>query len=323
MDTPRNSRPPLDADCQELIDRMAAAGSGIDKPDHHQIRAGYTAANAIFNPPTPELASVDNSVAPGDGAGQPDVPLRIYRPRTAPAVSPALVFFHGGGWIMGDLESHDAFCRIVAARSDAVVIAVDYRLAPEHRFPAAVEDCEHAWRHVVGNAGRLGVDPGRLAMGGDSAGGNLAASVCRRLRDAGGPMPVLQALIYPATDFTAEGGSLVDNAEGYFLTRAAIELMASMYVPDEAAKRHPDASPLLAEDLSGLPPAFVQVAGYDPLRDEGVAYAGRMREAGVSVDLVEYPTVVHGFMRMIKPVAMAQVAIDDYAAALRGAFRAG
>ena len=323
MDNTRNSRPPLDADCQALLDGMAAAGGGIDQPDHHQIRAGYTAANAIFNPPTPDLARVVNSTAPGDGTSQPDVPIRIYRPRFAAPAGPALVFFHGGGWIMGDLESHDAFCRIVAARTDAVVIAVDYRLAPEHRFPAAVEDCEHAWRHVAENAARLEVDPARLAIGGDSAGGNIAAAVCRRLRDSGGPMPVFQALIYPATNFTAEGGSLVENAQGYFLTKAAIDQMAGMYVPDPERRKDPDASPLLAEDLSGLPPALVQVAGYDPLRDEGVAYAQRMREAGVHVDLIEYPTVVHGFMRMIKPVAMAQVAIDDYSAALRAAFRAG
>lgn len=321
MDSPRNSRPPLDADCQALLDGLAAGGGGIDKPDHHQMRAGYNAANPAFNPPTPDLASGENSTAPGDGAGQPDVPIRIYRPRFAPAVAPALVFFHGGGWVMGDLESHDALCRIVAARSDAVVIAVDYRLAPEHRFPAAVEDCEHAWRYIAENARRLYVDPARLAVGGDSAGGNLAAVIARRLRDAGGAQPVFQALIYPATDFTAEGGSLVENATGYFLTKAAIDLVSSMYVPDAGARRNPDASPLLADDLSGLPPALVQVAGYDPLRDEGVAYADRLREAGVTVELIEYPTVVHGFMRMIKPVAMAQAALDDYAAALRRVFR--
>lgn len=313
----RSSRPPLDPDCQALIDALTAAGGVFEKPDAAQMRAAYLKTNEFYNPAAPELQRVEDLTIPGDGATQPPVPVRVYHPVGVVEPAPGLVFLHGGGWILGDLETHDALCRILAVRSDAVVISVDYRLAPEHLFPAAVEDCEWAWRHIVSNATDYGVDPARLAMGGDSAGGNLTAITCRRLRDAGAPMPKFQLLIYPATDFTATGGSMEENATGYVLTKERIQSMAAIYLgPPENAK-NPDASPLLAEDLSGLPAALVQVAGYDPLRDQGVAYARKLQEAGVEARLIEYPTVVHGFMRMIRPVSMAHVGIDDAAAALR------
>ncbi|WP_417519521.1 alpha/beta hydrolase [Minwuia sp.] len=321
MSQEKNSRPALDADCAALIEKMTAAGGIFEKPDHLQMRAAYAKTNEIYNPPPRQMRRVEDGFVPGDGGDQPSVPVRIYHPDHATDPAPGLVFLHGGGWVLGDVESHDALCRTLAVRSDAVVVSVDYRLAPEHPFPAAVEDCEHAWRYVHANASEYGIDPARIAMGGDSAGGNLTAAVCRRLRDAGAPMPVMQLLIYPAVDFTARGGSLDENATGYVLTKERIEAMAEMYLQDRKNYASPDASPLLAEDLSGLPPALVQVAGYDPLRDEGLAYAGALREAGVAVELIEYPTVVHGFMRMIRPVAMAQVGIDDAAAGLRRAFR--
>ncbi|WP_416896508.1 MAG: alpha/beta hydrolase [Minwuia sp.] len=321
MNVMKSSRPPLDEDCAELIRQVERGGSMFSKPDHHQMRAGYNAANAVFNPPHTELRRVEDVTIPGDGSDQPAVPIRIYRPDAVSDPAPAIVFYHGGGWVLGDLESHDAMCRILAKRSDAVVIAVDYRLAPEHPFPAGLEDCELAWNHLHAHADRYGIDPDRMAMGGDSAGGNLTAATCQRLKRDGGPLPVLQVLIYPATDFTASGGSLTENGSGYFLTKDQIDAMAEMYLGDRDNYSNPDASPLLCEDLSALPPALVQIAGYDPLRDEGVAYAGKLREAGVHVDLIEYPSVVHGFMRMLKPVAMAQVALDDAAAALRRAFR--
>lgn len=313
-------RPPLDRDCQALIDALTAAGGVFDKPDAMQMRAAYLKTNDLYSPEVPELKSIRDLKVPSSGADAPEIGVRVYRPDTAPEAAPGLVFLHGGGWILGDLETHDALCRILAVRADCVVISVDYRLAPEHLFPAAVDDSERAWRHIHGNPETYGVDPNRLAMGGDSAGGNLTAAVCRRLRDAGDPMPILQLLIYPAVDFTATGGSMDQNATGYILTRERIASMGEIYLGDPANASHPDASPLLAADLSGLPPALVQVAGYDPLRDQGIAYAEKLQAHGVDVRLIQYPTVVHGFMRMIRPVSMAHVGLDDAAAALRQAF---
>lgn len=320
MNEQNSARPPLDRDCQALIDALTAAGGVFDKPDALQMRAAYLKTNDLYSPEVPELESVRDQTVPADGPDAPEVGVRVYRPATAPENAPGLVFLHGGGWILGDLETHDALCRILAARSDAVVISVDYRLAPEHRFPAAVDDSERAWQHVRDNPGAYGVDADRLAMGGDSAGGNLTAAVCRRLRDAGAPMPIMQLLIYPATDFMARGGSMDQNATGYVLTRDRIASMGEIYLGDPALAEHPDASPLLAADLCGLPPALVQVAGYDPLRDQGIAYAEKLKAHGVEVRLIEYPSVVHGFMRMIRPVSMAHVGLDDAAAGLRQAF---
>lgn len=313
-------RPPLDRDCQALIDALTAAGGVFDKPDAMQMRAAYLKTNDLYSPEVPLLRDVRDMKVPADGPDKPEIVVRVYRPEGAPDNAPGLVFLHGGGWILGDLETHDALCRILAVRSDAVVVSVDYRLAPEHRFPAAVDDSERAWRHIHSNPEVYGVDASRLAMGGDSAGGNLTAAVCRRLRDAGSAMPILQLLIYPATDFTASGGSMDQNATGYVLTRERIASMGEIYLGDPANATHPDASPLLADDLSGLPPALVQVAGYDPLRDQGIAYARKLQAQGVDARLIEYPTVVHGFMRMIRPVSMAHVGLDDAAAALRQIF---
>lgn len=317
---PDSARPPLDPDCKALIDALTAAGGVFEKPDALQMRAAYRKTNDIYTPPAPELARVEDGSVPQAG-NAPAVPIRVYQPKNIANPAPGYVFLHGGGWILGDLETHDALCRFLAVRTDAVVVSVDFRLAPEHPYPAAVDDCERAWDHVHNNAAAFGIDPARMAMGGDSAGGNLAAAVCRRLRDKGRPGPLIQHLIYPATDFTTDEGSMQQNADGYVLTRERIHSMASIYLgtPDKAFE--PDASPLLAKDLSGLPPALVQVAGYDPLRDQGIAYAEKLEAAGVPVRLIQYPTVVHGFMRMIKPVALAQVAIDEAAAHLRRAFR--
>jgi acetyl esterase len=313
-------RPPLDHDCAALIEALTAAGGVFDKPDALQMRAAYLKTNDFYSPEVPDLESIKDVIIPATGDGEHAITVRIYRPKGVSDTAPGLVFLHGGGWILGDLETHDALCRILAVRCDAVVISVDYRLAPEHQYPAAVDDCERAWLHIQGSASAFGVDPDCLAMGGDSAGGNLTAAVCRRLRDAERPMPILQLLMYPATDFTATGGSMDQNATGYVLTRERISSMGAIYLGDPANARHPDASPLLADDLSGLPPALVQVAGYDPLRDQGIAYAEKLQAHGVDAHLIQYPTVVHGFMRMIRPVSMAQVGIDDAAAALRQLF---
>ncbi|MDF1721693.1 MAG: alpha/beta hydrolase [Minwuia sp.] len=317
-----HSRPPLDPQCQAVLDAAAAAGGfAFEKPDHRAIRAGYGATTAAFAPPTPDLARVQDMSVPANG-DDPAIPIRIYHPVGVESLAPVVMFFHGGGWVLGDIESHDAICRILAVRSDAIVVSVDYRLAPEHLFPAAPDDCERATRFIAANAADFGIDPNRMALAGDSAGGNLAAVTARRLRDSGdGAGLVLQVLTYPATDFTAEGGSLVENGSGYMLTKATMDQFRSLYLADEAAWRDPDASPLLADDLAGLPAALVQVAGYDPLRDEGLAYAMKLREAGVATKVVAYPSMIHGFLRMGRLVNMAQVGLDDMAAALRAAFR--
>lgn len=316
-----HSRPPVDPQCQTVLDAAASGGSAFQKPTPQAMRAGYASMMETFAQATPELARVEDLAVPAAGS-EPEVPIRVYHPPGIGDSAPGVIFMHGGGWVIGDLESHDAVCRTLAFRSDAVIVSVGYRLAPEHPFPAAPIDCERATRFIADNAADFGIDPNRIALAGDSAGGNLAAVTARRLRDAGdGPAIALQVLTYPATHFTAEGGSLEQNGTGYLLTKGTMDLFRGMYMPDEADWTHPDASPLLVEDLSGLPPAFVQVAGYDPLRDEGVAYAGRLREAGVPVQMVEYPTMIHGFLRMGRVVSIAQVAMDDIAAALRRAFR--
>lgn len=319
-DQSHHSRPPLDPACRAVLETMQAAGAGFQQNDVAAIRTGYERNPATEPPPTPELARVDDLTLPA-GEAEPALALRIYRPVAAETPAPVAVFFHGGGWALGDLESHDAVCRIIAQRADAVVVAVDYRRSPEHAFPAAVDDCLRAVRFVAEEADVLGVDAGRMALVGDSAGGNLAAVAARRLSREDGLRFALQALIYPATDFTASGGSLDENGRGLLLTAGAIAMFRDWYLPDPASWQHPDASPLKADDLAGLPPALVQVCGYDPLRDEGVAYAERLRAAGVPVQLVEYPTMLHGFLRMARMVPAAHVAFDDIAAALRQAFR--
>lgn len=229
-----------------------------------------------------------------DGPGGP-IPLRLYTPR-APGPRPGLIWFHGGGWVTGSLDSHDGLCRQLALDTGAVVVAVDYRLAPEHRFPAAVEDALAATRWVADRAARLGIDAGRLAVGGDSAGGNLAAVVSAIARD-GGPPLCWQLLVYPITDCDLDTPSYRENAVGYLLTRAGMAWFWDHYLPDPASRAHPHASPLRAPDLSNLPPAYVITAEYDPLRDEGESYARRLRDAGVPTRLDRFEGMVHGFLR--------------------------
>jgi acetyl esterase len=234
---------------------------------------------------------------------------------------PVLVFFHGGGWVVGNVESHDTMCRHLANRAGCAVVSVDYRLAPEHKFPAAVDDCFTATAWVAGNAAALGIDPGRLAVGGDSAGGNLAAVVSLMARDKGAPRISYQLLIYPAMDAAMRHDSINRFAEGYVLTRATMRWFYEQYL--RAAHDAADwrASPLLATDLGDLPPAFVLTAGYDPLSDEGDAYAERLAAAGVPVTHRRFPGQVHGFAMNGKIIRAADKALDDAAAALKAAWR--
>jgi acetyl esterase len=244
--------------------------------------------------------------------------VRIYKPEGRPPL-PALVYFHGGGWVIGSLETHDGACRELANRIGCAVVSVDYRLAPESRYPAAAEDCYAATQWVAENAKALGVDAKRIAIGGDSAGGNLAAVVALMARDRGGPALRHQLLIYPVTDADFERASYRENAEGYLLTTKAMAWFWGHYVPELAQRQDGYAAPLRAKDLAGLPPAFVLTAEFDPLRDEGEAYAKRLAQAGVPTRLQRYDGAIHGFFAMGVLSQVARTAIDDAIAEVRAA----
>lgn len=309
---------PLDPQVQALLDQMAAQGlPPMSQLQPQEARAAMANLAALGRYPD-ERAETEDKTIPGPGG---DIPLRIYRPN-ADQPLPILVYFHGGGWVIGNIESHDTTCQQLATLVPAVVVSVDYRLAPEHRYPAAVEDCvaATAWAHE--HASELGADPSRLAVGGDSAGGNLAAVVSLKARDAGGPPICFQLLIYPATDLTRSSASHVENGEGYLLTTDSMDWFLDHYVP-EADRKSPDASPLFADTLAGLPPALVITAEFDPLRDEGEAYAERLRESGVEAKASRYDGMIHAFYGMDLLLPQATRALEESAAALRQAFGQG
>ena len=249
------------------------------------------------------------------------LPLRLYRPPGG-GITPVLVYFHGGGWTIGDLDTHDVLCRQLCVASGAAVVSVDYRMGPENRFPAAVDDCLAATRWVQREAAALGLDAGRLAVGGDSAGGNLAAVVALALRDAGDAMPAFQLLIYPATDMRAGAPSHSSNGQGYLLTADSINYYRGNYIESAAHWNDWRASPLLAADHARLPPALVLTAGYDPLRDEGRHYADALSAAGNRVQYVCFERQVHGFITMGKVIDEARTAVALCAAVLREALAA-
>jgi acetyl esterase len=305
----------LDPQARALIDLIAARGiPPVHTLTPAEARRLYLERRAFTQPDAPPVARVDSIDAGG-------VPARHYRPEQAAAGQgmPALVYLHGGGWTIGDLDTHDVLCRQLANAAGCAVVSVDYRLAPEHRFPAAVDDCVTATRWVLGRAAELRIDPRRVAVGGDSAGGNLAAVACLALRDAGEPMPVFQLLIYPATDMRAGAPSHTTNAQGYLLTADSIAYYRAHYTPAPAQWSDWRASPLLARSLAGLPPALVLTAGYDPLRDEGAQYADALSAAGVRTQLVCFERQVHGFITMGRVIDEANTAVELCAAALRRA----
>jgi acetyl esterase len=248
------------------------------------------------------------------------LPLRLYRPEGVPAQAPALIYLHGGGWVIGDLDTHDVLCREMADRAGCVVLSVDYRLAPEHRFPAAFDDSLAAFRWVRAQAAGLGIDPKRLAIGGDSAGGNLAAACSLALRDAADLDGLrLQLLIYPATDARCVADSHQRNGQGYLLTRESMDYYLGHYLPSSADRADWRASPLLHVDHGGLPPALVLTAGYDPLRDEGRAYADALSAAGSQAQMICFERQIHGFITMGKVLDEAGTAVALCAQALRTA----
>jgi acetyl esterase len=307
---------PLDPAVRMLLDQLAAAGMPpLERLPVPEGRAFYKGMATMYGEP-PAVARVEERRIPGP---QGAIPVRVYTPEGA-APFPVLVFFHGGGWVIGDLETHDVTCRSLARAVPAMVVAVDYRLAPEHKFPAAAEDAYAAARWVAEHAEGIGADPRRVAVGGDSAGGNLSAVVALMARDRGGPRLVHQLLVYPATDASMDHPSVHENADGYFLTRATMIWFWNHYLGSPADGRNPYASPLLAPDLRGLPPATVITAEFDPLRDEGERYAARLREAGVPVELTRYDGMIHAFFSMEALFPQAREAVQQAARALGTAF---
>tara|TARA_Y100000588_G_scaffold177879_1_gene191871 strand:- start:1884 stop:2831 length:948 start_codon:yes stop_codon:yes gene_type:complete len=308
---------PLNPQCRALVE-AAVNGSSFDGSDLTTLRAGYAATTLTFRHKTGALQSVVNTKFPGPTG---DIRIRIYRPKIEhKKAPPCLVFYHGGGWAIGDLDTHDHMCRHVAHGAGVVVISVGYRLAPEHKFPVGLADCLAAIHWVKNNAIELDIDSTKIAVGGDSAGGNLAASVTIALRDSAGPKLSLQLLLYPAVDFTADNESLEKNATGYLLTRDALEMFANLYLPNRATRSDPRASPLLYPSHANLPRAFIQTAEFDPLRDEGRAYAEALVTAGGTVTYKCYPGMIHGFARMGAKVDLALTALDDICEVLRDTF---
>ena len=258
----------------------------------------------------------DREIATPDG----DVALRIYKPSDDQGPLPVVLFYHGGGFVIGSIESYDKICRVLANRIGAIVVSVDYRLAPEHPFPAAVEDAIGALEWVVGNADQFGGDAGRIAVVGDSAGGNLAAVVAQAGRDKGINL-VCQALIYPAVGGTPETASHQEFADGYLLTKRNIDWFYGHYLPDDTDPRDPRFAPLLAADLKNLAPSLIIVAGYDPLRDEGIEYARKLMAAGNEVTLSNYAGMVHGFFSLSGAVGDGRRAIGQVANTLQQVFQ--
>jgi acetyl esterase len=303
----------LDPQARALIDLMIKRGV---PPTHTmtptEARNFYRDRRGFTQPEPPALGDVR------DLRTDASLALRLYKPLNASTTAlPVLLYFHGGGWTIGDLDTHDVLCRQLCALAGVAVVSVDYGLGPEQRFPRAVDDCLAATRWVRQQATSLGVDGTKLAVGGDSAGGNLAAVVALLMRDAGDAAPIFQLLIYPATDMRAVAPSHTTNGQGYLLTSNSISYYRANYISDPAKWSDWRASPLLAPDLSRLPPALVLTAGYDPLRDEGRQYADALSAAGNRVQYVCFERQVHGFITMGKVLDEANTAVALCAAVLR------
>lgn len=303
----------LDLQTHALLRLMALAR----QPEMHQggpklAREHMDRSAKVAEPRGDFELSIRDSRIPGPVG---DVPLRIYTPMAGEAPRPVLVYLHGGGFVVGSIDSHDGLCRALAHSASMVVVSVGYRLAPEHPFPAGLEDAIAATRWIIANAASLGGDPSRVAIGGDSAGGNLATGVALECRNDPIP-PAFQFLLYPATDATRSLPSHRHFREGFFLTEASVSWFLDNYVRDLREHDNPRVSPLFTKDLAGAPPALVVTAGFDPLRDEGRAYAERLREAGVAVELREYAGAIHGFLSMAGVLSMGREALDDVTRAL-------
>jgi acetyl esterase len=307
---------PLDPLVKAFLDQLAAApGPKMWEMSPADARAAFAVMMQLVGPKDVPIGKIENLTAPREGG---DISLRVYTPIAAGGdLLPALIYFHGGGFVIGDLETHDGLCRMFANEGCFRVIAVDYRLSPEHKFPAAVEDAMAAVSWIEANAATFGVDPNRIAVGGDSAGGALAAVVSQMAKEKAAPKIAFQLLLFPTTHIGAETPSRSEFSEGYFLEGKTIEWFFENYLPTDIDTSDPRISPLCAPDLSGLPPAYVMLGGFDPLHDEGLQYAEKLKAAGVKVEVADYPELVHCFVYLQAIIPQAAEAMKHAAAAVR------
>lgn len=307
---------PLHPQAKAFLDQLAAAGG--PPLNALPVAEARKALGGLFTPEQKEaIHAVEDRKIPGPEGQR--IPVRIYTPSSQGGL-PVLVFFHGGGFVLGDLESHDANCRELANKAGCIVVAVDYRLAPEHKFPAAPEDCYAATKWAVLNAAAFGGDPSRIAVGGDSAGGNLAAAVAQMAADRGAPTLTYQLLVYPVTDAASNTPSYRENADGYLLTHDLMQWFWKQYLATDEDGKNAYASPLQARELRRVAPAYVITAEFDPLRDEGEAYAARLKDAGVPVEAKRYAGAIHGFFSLGHLMDQGKQVVADAAAHLRAAF---
>jgi acetyl esterase len=305
----------LDVDMQAVLRLQKLAG--IPRVETLPLPAGRALLrdqSVIVSGEQPVGEARDLTVPGPDGD---PLPARLYVPRGTIGPSPLLFFVHGGGWVYGDLESYDGVCRYLTEQAGVRVLAVEYRRAPEHRYPAALDDCFAAYSWVREHAVDLGADPARIAIGGDSAGGNLSIAVCLRARDQGVPQPVAQMLVYPATDFSQRLPSRATFGEGFYLSKEFMDRCEAAYVGPDTDTADPTLSPLQAKDLSGLAPAYVATAGFDPLRDEGEAFARRVADDGGQVELRRHAGLIHGFFNMVGVSGSARSAVHEIVLRLR------
>ena len=310
---------PLDPKCELLINMLAPPGA----PKLHELSVQDARDNMAkmmgLRTNVESVARVEDRTLPGPNGA---IPVRVYAPESSGPL-PVLVYFHGGGWVIGSIETHDMSCRALTNLTGCAIVSVDYRLAPENKFPAPLEDCYAATCWVAENARAIGADPDRVAIGGDSAGGNLTASVALLARDRKGPALRHQLLVYPVTDAACDTASYRDNAEGYFLTKDAMLWFWNHYLTAAAEGANPYASPLRATELRDLPPATVITAEYDPLRDEGEAYGEKLAAAGVATTVQRYDGMIHGFFGMGELLDQATTAMQQAAGDLRKSFGLG
>jgi len=313
----------LDPTVRKLLDMAAASGRpAINSLPPHEARQMMRDTRAPVQGPVLDSVASEDRRIPGPAG---EISVRIYRPRSAAAGAklPLLVYYHGGGWVIGDIETHHTMCQRLSESGELVVVSVDYRLAPEHRFPACVDDCWAATVWSAANAASIGAEGSKVAVGGDSAGGNLAAVMALMARDRGGVDVGFQLLLYPAVDVLANTGSLARNADGYLLTREAMGWFYDHYIPNAADRSDWRASPLRARTLASLPPAMIIAAGFDPLLDEARAYADRLAHDGVTVEYVEYGSMIHGFLGMPGVLPQARRGLALAGQAVREALVAG
>lgn len=309
----------LDPGAQKVLDMVANSGlPKYEEVDPVTARNLYSKGRAVMQPDPQEVAETRDLSAPGPAG---PIPVRLYRPiGSSPTdVLPILIYYHGGGFVIGDIETHDGVCRHLCNASGCAVISVHYRLAPEHKFPAAVEDSFAVAQWVADQGRTLNLDTSRIAVGGDSAGGNLSAVVCLLARDAGGPKISFQVLLYPGTDLSMSLPAQQRLAEGYLLTKHNQRWFLDHYTRSEADKADWRASPLRAPSLKDLPPAYIMTAGYDPVSDDGIHYGKRLKEEGVQVTMRSFDSQIHGFLTMGRIIPDSAVALDEAGAALKQA----